>query len=84
MIIIVENKWSVSDGAFLELMKSKKAVIIKDLLIKGKIGVGYKAGAIERERIYTLMKAKARCLKAKKPCADAKKVTVIGKPCGCK
>ena len=84
MIIIVENKWSVSDGYFLELMKSKKAFILNELLTKGQIGAGYKAGVQERERIYALMKAKAKCLKAKKPCNEVKKVSIIGKPCGCK
>lgn len=83
-MILVKNKWSSSEEAFLELMKNKKSMILNEILVKGGIGSGVKGGAASRELIYQNFKHQQKCIKARlagKPCPDSGKSSSSKKAC---
>ena len=85
-MVIVENKWSMSEEAFLDFMKNKKALILSEILIKGGVGAGVLNGELSRELLYQDLKCKQKCIKARlagKPCPDKSKKSLKNSGCTC-
>jgi len=85
-MVLVKNKWSMSEEAFLELMKKRKTVILNEILVQGGVGAGVKKGEASRELVYQNLKCQQKCIKARlagKPCPEASKSNSKKSDCDC-